>query len=65
MMRGKSARIFTESVTHLITTEVGSAKYHVRLIGLSLRLYSINQTHFDNEKCFNQADLKKKYHICF
>ncbi len=27
-MRGKTSKIFTESVTHLITTEVGSAKYH-------------------------------------
>ena len=29
MMRGKVTKIFTEKVTHLITTEVGSAKYHV------------------------------------
>ena len=29
MMRGKISKIFTEQVTHLITTEVGSAKYHV------------------------------------
>ena len=29
MMMGKTSRIFTESITHLITTEVGSAKYHV------------------------------------
>ena len=28
MMQGKTCRIFTETVTHLITTEVGSAKYH-------------------------------------
>ena len=31
MMRGKTTKIFTEKVTHLITTEVGSAKYHVIL----------------------------------
>ena len=31
MMRGKVSKIFTEKVTHLITTEVGSAKYHVYL----------------------------------
>ena len=29
MMRGKVSKIFTEQVTHLVTTEVGSAKYHV------------------------------------
>ena len=29
MMNGKTSKIFTESVTHLVTTEVGSAKYHV------------------------------------
>ena len=29
MMRGKTTGIFTEQVTHLVTTEVGSAKYHV------------------------------------
>jgi len=28
MMRGKTSKIFTEKVTHLVTTEVGSAKYH-------------------------------------
>jgi hypothetical protein len=28
MMQGKITKIFTESVTHLITTEVGSLKYH-------------------------------------
>ncbi|RNA05040.1 DNA topoisomerase 2-binding 1 [Brachionus plicatilis] len=28
MMRGKISKIFTENVTHLVTTEVGSAKYH-------------------------------------
>lgn len=27
MMRGKTSKIFTDSVTHLVTTEVGSAKY--------------------------------------
>jgi hypothetical protein len=32
MMRGKITKIFTEKVTHLITTEVGSAKYHVIII---------------------------------
>ncbi len=31
MMRGKITKIFTEKVTHLITTEVGSAKYHVTI----------------------------------
>ena len=31
MMRGKTSKIFTESVTHLVTTEVGSAKYHVNI----------------------------------
>ena len=30
MMRAKTTKIFHENVTHLITTEVGSAKYHVR-----------------------------------
>lgn len=30
LMRGKTSKIFTESVTHLVTTEVGSAKYHVK-----------------------------------
>jgi len=29
MMRGKISKNFTEQVTHLITNEVGSAKYHV------------------------------------
>jgi hypothetical protein len=29
MMKGKTSKIFTECVTHLVTTEVGSAKYHV------------------------------------
>lgn len=29
MMRGKVSKIFTENVTHLVTTEVGSQKYHV------------------------------------
>ena len=28
LMQGKTNKIFTESITHLITTEVGSAKYH-------------------------------------
>jgi hypothetical protein len=29
MMDDRSSKIFKESVTHLITTEVGSPKYHV------------------------------------
>lgn len=29
MMNGKTSRVFTQDVTHLITSEVGSAKYHV------------------------------------
>lgn len=29
MMRGKVCKIFTENVTHLVTNEVGSPKYHV------------------------------------
>ena len=28
-MQGKHSGIFTETITHLVTTEVGSAKYHV------------------------------------
>jgi hypothetical protein len=32
MMNGKTTGVFTNEVTHLITTEVGSAKYHVCLV---------------------------------
>ena len=31
MMNGRTSGVFTNEVTHLITTEVGSAKYHVNL----------------------------------
>ena len=31
MMNGKITGVFTNEVTHLITTEVGSDKYHVCL----------------------------------
>jgi len=39
MMMGKTSRIFTESITHLITTEVGSAKYYVSIIGIYIRVF--------------------------
>jgi hypothetical protein len=32
MMRGKVSKIFTENVTHLVTNEVGSQKYHVSFL---------------------------------
>ena len=42
MMQGKTCRIFTESVTHLVTTEVGSAKYHVIKKQLIFKLINSN-----------------------